>query len=117
MNTPDPDESPPDRPGVYTADEAAVILKCSADWLKRRAAARKIPFTMLGGSYRFSSEHLKAIIRIHEQTPGAFAQRAESASTEPARPRRLRPRSDEDVGNAEVMPLRPRPRPGGPRGR
>ena len=43
---------------VHTLDEAAAILRVKPSWLERQAAARKIPFTMLGGSYRFTSDHL-----------------------------------------------------------
>jgi excisionase family DNA binding protein len=54
---------------LYTAEEAAEILRVKKSWLKRQAAARKIPFTMLGRSYRFTSAHLSAIVRMHEQAP------------------------------------------------
>lgn len=103
MNTPNPGEAPSNRPDVYTADEAAIVLKCSADWLKRRAAARQIPFTMLGGSYRFSDAHLKEIIRLNEHLP---ADRSEQPKRE--RTRRARQQS----GTAEVTQLRPRPESG-----
>lgn len=56
-------------PFLYTAAEAAVILRVKTSWLERRAAARKIPFTMLGGSYRFTGDHLAAIVQMHEQLP------------------------------------------------
>lgn len=98
MNTPDP----ADRPGVYTPDEAAAILKVSADWLKRRAAARKIPFTMLGGSYRFSGEHLKEIVRLHEQLPG-------NRGDQSARSRRIPRSARRQAATGEVAQLRPRP--------
>ena len=104
MNTSDPDEAPSARPGVYTADEAAVILKCSADWLKRRAAARKIPVTMLGGSYRFSNAHLKEIIRLNEHLP---ADRAEPLKRGRQHRAPRAPRQQPDTG--EVTQLRPRP--------
>jgi Helix-turn-helix domain len=54
---------------LYTADEAAVVLRVKPRWLKRQAAARKVPFTMLAGSYRFSARHLEEIMRIHEKAP------------------------------------------------
>jgi excisionase family DNA binding protein len=88
---------------VYTTDEAAIILKVIADWLKRRAAARKIPFTMLGGSYRFSNAHLEAIIRLNEHLP---ADQAEQPKRE--RSRRA-PRAGRGQAAAEVTQLRPRP--------
>ena len=54
---------------VYTLDEAAAILRVKPSWLERQAAARKIPFTMLGGSYRFTADHLAAIVTQHERRP------------------------------------------------
>src|SRR6516165_7047615 len=54
---------------VHTLDEAAVILRVKPGWLRRRAAARKIPFTMLGGAYHFTAEHIVEIIRINEKRP------------------------------------------------
>ena len=50
-------------PTLYTAEEAAEILRVKKSWLERQAAARKIPFTVLGGSYRFTSAHLAAIVK------------------------------------------------------
>ncbi len=54
---------------VHTLDEAAAILRVKPSWLERQAAARRIPFTMLGGSYHFTADHLLAIIRQHEKRP------------------------------------------------
>ena len=54
---------------VHTLDEAATILRVKASWLERQAAARKISFTMLGGGYRFTAEHLAVIIRQYEKRP------------------------------------------------
>jgi hypothetical protein len=54
---------------LYTAEEAAVLLRVKPRWLKRQADARKVPFTMLAGSYRFSARHLEEIMRMHEKTP------------------------------------------------
>ena len=51
---------------IHTLDEAAAILRVKPSWLERQAAARKIPFTMLGGSYRFTADHLAAIVGLHE---------------------------------------------------
>ena len=90
-------------PAVYTLAEAAAILRVKESWLERQAAARKIPFTMLGGAYRFTTEHLTAIVRIHEKTPdqessGAPASDAKEIS-------RTRPSSV-----PLLTPLQPRPR-------
>jgi len=53
---------------LYTATEAAKILKVKESWLERQAAARKIPFTMLGGAYRFTDGHLAAIVQTNDRT-------------------------------------------------
>jgi excisionase family DNA binding protein len=53
---------------LYTATEAAKTLKVKKSWLKRQAAARKIPFTMLGGAHRFTDCHLAAIVQIYDRT-------------------------------------------------
>ena len=87
---------------LYTADEAALVLRVKPRWLKRQAAARKVPFTMLAGSYRFSARHLEEIMRIHEKAPG---------SEVPSEVPRQRPRRHRAVGaaNASDAPLRSRP--------
>jgi len=92
-------------PALYTAEEAAAILRVKKSWLERQAARRKIPFTMLGGSYRFSSAHLAEIVLIHEEPP-APGNDAPARSTT----RRIGPRDAYGLG---VAPLRPRPS-GGP---
>jgi excisionase family DNA binding protein len=91
---------------VHTLDEAAAILRVKTSWLERQAAARKIPFTMLGGAYRFTPAHLAAIVRLHERGPGA---ETETAGREAA-PRR--PRARQRPEPQTVTPLRPRPRTG-----
>ena len=52
---------------LYTATEAAKILKVKKSWLERQAAARKIPVTMLGGAYRFTDGDLAAIVQIYNR--------------------------------------------------
>lgn len=90
---------------LYTAEEAAVILRVKKSWLERQAAARKIPFSMLGGSYRFSSVHLAAIVQMYEQAPAAPTRTGRDSGR-----RRL---SSEPPGTGErSAPLRPRPRSG-----
>jgi hypothetical protein len=87
---------------LYTADEAALVLRVKPRWLKRQAAARKVPFTMLAGSYRFSARHLEEIMRIHEKAP---------ESEVPSEVPRQRPRRHPAAGaaNASDAPLRSRP--------
>ena len=43
-------------PALSAAAEAAYILRVKQSWLERQAAARKIPFTMLGGAYKFTRQ-------------------------------------------------------------
>ena len=91
---------------VHTLDEAAVILRVKPGWLQRRAAARKIPFTMLGGAYHFTAEHIAEIVRINEKLPVASRE-----------PRATRRKTQERPASETVTMLRPRPRPDGPRRR
>jgi excisionase family DNA binding protein len=93
-------EQPNGVPVVHTVAEAASILRVKESWLERQAAARKIPFTMLGGCYRFTAEHLAEIVRINEQVPPP------AADSGPDRPRRKRPESQSET--ASVSMLRPR---------
>ena len=93
---------------LYTSEEAAEILRVKKSWLERQAAARKIPFTMLGRSYRFTSAHLSAIVRMHEQAPAPPGWTGASDT----RSRRLS--AESRVTDGGLPPLRPRPR-NGPR--
>jgi excisionase family DNA binding protein len=90
---------------VHTLDEAAVILRVKPSWLERQAAARRIPFTMLGGSYHFTAEHLLAIIRQFERRPTAeIAEDSEHPITRRSAAGRL-------LTDIKTVPLRPRPQP------
>jgi excisionase family DNA binding protein len=91
-------------PLVYTVAEAAVILHVKESWLQRRAAAREIPFTMLGGAYHFTAEHITDIIRRYERIPVVSREPKTARSGAPER----------QVGESLTM-LCPRPRPEGPR--
>ena len=93
---------------IYTLDEAAAILRVKPSWLERQAAARKIPFTMLGGSYRFTADHLAAIVALHENRPAP-----QSPFTTKPRPRNsgvsMR-RNDVQASTLRPRPIaRPRP--------
>jgi excisionase family DNA binding protein len=88
-------------PVLHTSEEAAKVLRVSKSWLERRAAARKIPFTMLGGCYRFTDAHLAEIVRMHEQRPGLAA--------DDAPPPSLRRNAGTGQAAVPVAPLRPRP--------
>jgi excisionase family DNA binding protein len=90
---------------LYTKDEAARILRVKVSWLERRAAARQIPFTMLGGAYRFTPAHLAEIVRLSERAPaGANPAMAHSER------RRRRRRDAAHQPPDGFVPLRPRPR-------
>jgi len=91
---------------MHTAEEAARLLKVKRSWLERQAAARKIPFSMLGGSYRFSDRHLAEIVRMNEVAPVPPAQET------PQLARTLRKTRTDGEPSATVAPLRSRPRSG-----
>lgn len=91
-------------PQIHTLDEAAAILRVKKSWLERQAAARKIPFTMLGGAYHLTSAHLTAIVAIHESA--VTAPRETTRKTRSSHPPARRP-----SGTQDTRPLRPRPRP------
>jgi excisionase family DNA binding protein len=91
---------------LYTTEEAARILRVRSGWLERQAAARKIPFTMLGGSYRFTTDHLAEIVVIFEQSPSQRTsrqrksippQRTSSSSSDTTQILRSRPRAPRNV--------------------
>jgi len=87
---------------IYTAHEAAAMLRVKPSWLERQAAARTIPFTMLGGSYRFTAEHLAAIVAQHENQPAPPS----PVGTEP---HAHKPRETSRRGDSPAPALRPRP--------
>jgi excisionase family DNA binding protein len=89
---------------VHTLNEAAAILRVKPSWLERQAAARRIPFTMLGGSYRFTAEHLAAIVRQYEQQPVL------ASANEPSPSTARRATATQLPNDIRVKPLRPRPR-------
>ncbi|HEX6351712.1 helix-turn-helix domain-containing protein [Actinophytocola sp.] len=89
---------------LFTKYEAAEILRVKVSWLERRAAARQIPFSLLGGAYRFTPEHLAEIVRLSEQ--GGTATAPPPRSERRGRRRRETSRQPSDG----FVPLRPRPR-------
>ena len=93
-------------PTLYTAEEVAEILRVKKSWLERQAAARKIPFTMLGGSYRFTFAHLAAIVQMHEEAPAPPAETRDRGTSS------RRPSTGQDPVSRGLAPLRPRPRNG-----
>jgi excisionase family DNA binding protein len=91
---------------MHTAEEAARLLKVKRSWLERQAAARKIPFSMLGGSYRFSDLHLAEIVQMNEVKPAPVTP---DVPTPTRSHRKTRARA---ALSATSAPLRPRPRDG-----
>jgi excisionase family DNA binding protein len=90
---------------LYTSEEAAAILRVTTSWLERQAAARRVPFTMLGGSYRFTSGHLTQIVGIFEEAVGPRTPAPSTSNVTSA------PRFDQQSG-AGLTSSRLRPRPG-----
>ena len=68
---------------TYRPAEAAKMLHCSEWWLKEQARKRRVPFSWIGGSYRFTSEHIAEIVRIFEVRPDA--RHLDTTSTNPTR--------------------------------
>ena len=89
---------------IFTTAEAAAILKVKESWLEKRAAARQIPFTMLGGGYRFSSQHIQQIICAFEVSPPPV----DASTIQPAPAVGRRRREPVDTPDPRVVPLRPR---------
>jgi hypothetical protein len=93
--------SQPER--LYSACEAARALRCSEWWLKEQARRRRIPFLMLGGSYRFTDSHLAEILATFEVRPVSSSRSAGAGPQTPASFRRPR------TASAQPEQLRPRP--------
>lgn len=54
---------------LYTAAEAAAILKVRESWLKTKAAARLIPCTFIGKHLRFSDDDIAEIMKAGARQP------------------------------------------------
>lgn len=69
-------------PGVvlYSAGEAAKILRCSEWWIKEQARKRRVPYSRVGGRYLFTQEHVNEIIRLFEVRPVESARPAVKTS-------------------------------------
>lgn len=72
MNPADPDRGRTAQVLHRPADVAA-ILRCSEWWVKEQARKRRIPYAWIGGGYRFTDEHVAAIIQAAEVLPGSVA--------------------------------------------
>jgi len=56
-------------PRLYTPAEAADLLTVGESWLRRKAAARVVPCTLLGKHLRFSAADLAAIAAAAARPP------------------------------------------------
>jgi hypothetical protein len=128
-------ESAPDGPAAYTAEQAAAKISdnCKASWLKAQARLGKIPCVKIGGAYHFTDEHLAEVIRVFTEgpppptppAPSRAAPATSPASTPgiaPIVPRPMRQRSAappeaiSDAENPNFVLLEDR-KPRGPRGK
>ena len=77
------------RAAYYRPAEVARLLRCSEWWVKEQARRRRIPYSWIGGSYRFTDDHIAEIIRLFEVRPNSQAiDPAEAAATLRPRPQR-----------------------------
>jgi hypothetical protein len=53
----------------YRPAEVAALLHCSEWWVKEQARRRRIPYCWIGGSYRFTDEHVAEMARLFEVRP------------------------------------------------
>jgi len=101
-------DGPPAVPRLYSPTEVAKVLGCSEWWVKEQARKRRIPFSWIGGSYRFTADHLNEIIQVFEVRP----ERDHSTATSARAPRRPTYRPTAPTSRLEARP--PRNRGGGP---
>ena len=66
---------------LYTAAEAASILKVRESWLKTKAAARLIPCTFIGKHLRFSDDDIAEIMKAGSRQPVTSRERRVGHST------------------------------------
>ena len=71
-------------PVIHRAEEAAVILDCTVNWLVTKARKREIPFTKAGGKYGWTDDHLAEIIRLFEHQPGEKTPAPRAVTRRPA---------------------------------
>jgi hypothetical protein len=66
---------------LYTAAEAACILKVRESWLKTKAAARSIPCTFIGKHLRFSDGDIVEIMKAGARQPVTARERRPGRGT------------------------------------
>lgn len=86
---------------LHRPADVARMLGCSEWWVKEQARKRRIPFAWIGGSYRFTDEHVAAIIARFEVRP-------DDAPVSASAPRRAARRSGSEHHGATVIQLKAR---------
>jgi hypothetical protein len=81
----------PPCPHAHDAGEAALLLDCKPSWLKEQSRLRVIPFTLIGGSYRYTDRHLERILAMFEEHPAIAAAAATAARKPRRKPAAARP--------------------------
>lgn len=76
-------------PHLFRPAEIAEALGCSEWWVKEQARQRRIPFTRVGGAYRFTGEHFAEIVALFEERPDRRADVPETAPVRRARKQRI----------------------------
>jgi len=82
-------------PVLHYAADVARVLRCSKWWVEEQARHGRIPYSRIGGGYRFTDEHVAEIVRIFEHRPG------DQPAALPA-PRRAVQRPDDSDGSTVV---------------
>lgn len=80
-------------PELLKPRDVAKALGCSEWWVKEQARKGRIPFSWIGGSYRFTHEHLQEIIRVFEHRPAAAPAGTGPVASGPPAARGRRPRT------------------------
>ena len=94
---------------LYTAAEAAGILKVRESWLKTKAAARLIPCTFIGKHLRFSDDDmaLRSLFRFTKRHGLTFADPARHLSGGRGAGRILLPMTAEEIQTAQQAAVTP----------
>ncbi|MBX7264790.1 hypothetical protein KIF24_01110 [Micromonospora sp. Llam7] len=61
------------------------MLRCSEWWVKEQARRRRIPYCWIGGSYLFTEEHIREILRLFEVRPSGDSAQAPAPGRSPLR--------------------------------
>lgn len=90
---------------AWTKDEAAARLGVTVSWLEEMARRKRIPYTLLSGSYHFTDEHLATIVKAFEVLPRAAAPAPAAAA--PVKRARASRQPGPGAAQAEILTARP----------